>query len=118
LTASLKWNHFLAQRAVPHNYKKGEILFTEGDPCTGLFVIESGAFLVAVSFLVICTAPSVAQVQVAISTNPTFLPVNCNAGVFGTDFVMTPGFHNTDDRPSVPLLGDSTVDLFASASIR
>lgn len=34
--------HFLSQRAVPRTYQKGEILFTEGDPCTGLFVIESG----------------------------------------------------------------------------
>lgn len=33
---------FLSQRAVPRSYRKGEILFTEGDPCTGLFVIESG----------------------------------------------------------------------------
>src|SRR5215467_4864075 len=33
---------FLAQRAVPRMYGKGELLFTEGDPCTGLFVIESG----------------------------------------------------------------------------
>jgi len=33
---------FLAQRAVLRNYKKGALLFTEGDPCSGLFVIESG----------------------------------------------------------------------------
>jgi CRP/FNR family transcriptional regulator len=33
---------FLAERAVPRDYRKGEILFTEGDPCAGLFVIESG----------------------------------------------------------------------------
>lgn len=33
---------FLAERAVPRNYKKGELLFTEGDPCAGLFVVESG----------------------------------------------------------------------------
>jgi len=33
---------FLAERAVARNYTKGEMLFTEGDPCTGLFVIESG----------------------------------------------------------------------------
>ncbi len=33
---------FLAERALPRAYKKGELLFTEGDPCTGLFVIESG----------------------------------------------------------------------------
>lgn len=33
---------FLAERAVPRDYHKGEVLFTEGDPCTGLFVVESG----------------------------------------------------------------------------
>jgi CRP/FNR family transcriptional regulator, cyclic AMP receptor protein len=33
---------FLAERAVPRNFKTGELLFTEGDPCTGLFVVESG----------------------------------------------------------------------------
>src|SRR5580765_2451230 len=33
---------FLAERAVPRNYGKGELLFMEGDPCTGLFVIQSG----------------------------------------------------------------------------
>jgi CRP/FNR family cyclic AMP-dependent transcriptional regulator len=33
---------FLAERAVPRNYSKGEMLFAEGDPCIGLFVIESG----------------------------------------------------------------------------
>lgn len=33
---------FLAERAVPRNYRKGELLFMEGDPCTGLFVIQSG----------------------------------------------------------------------------
>ena len=33
---------FLAERAVPRNYAKGELVFSEGDPCTGLFVIESG----------------------------------------------------------------------------
>jgi CRP/FNR family transcriptional regulator len=33
---------FLAERAVPRNYTKGEMVFNEGDPCSGLFVIESG----------------------------------------------------------------------------
>jgi CRP/FNR family transcriptional regulator len=33
---------FLAERAVPRNYTKGELVFSEGDPCTGLFVIECG----------------------------------------------------------------------------
>src|SRR5947209_15895493 len=33
---------FLAERAVPRNYSPGEIIFGEGEPCTGLFVVESG----------------------------------------------------------------------------
>lgn len=33
---------FLGERAVPRTYNKGEIIFTEGDPCAGLLVIESG----------------------------------------------------------------------------
>ena len=33
---------FLAERAVPRTYHKGEFLFTEGDPCAGLFIVESG----------------------------------------------------------------------------
>jgi CRP/FNR family transcriptional regulator len=33
---------FLAERAVPRDYHKGELLFTEGDRCIGLFVVESG----------------------------------------------------------------------------
>jgi len=33
---------FLVERAVPRTYAKGEMIFTEGDPCAGLFIIESG----------------------------------------------------------------------------
>jgi CRP/FNR family transcriptional regulator len=33
---------FLAERAVPRNYGRGELVFSEGDACTGLFVVESG----------------------------------------------------------------------------
>jgi CRP/FNR family transcriptional regulator, cyclic AMP receptor protein len=33
---------FIAERAVPRTYDVGEVLFHEGDPCSGLFVIESG----------------------------------------------------------------------------
>ncbi len=33
---------FLAERAVPRTYAKGELVFSEGDACTGLFVVESG----------------------------------------------------------------------------
>ena len=33
---------FLAQRAVPRHYSAGEIIFNEGDPCSGLYVIEIG----------------------------------------------------------------------------
>jgi CRP/FNR family transcriptional regulator, cyclic AMP receptor protein len=34
--------HFLAQRAVPRNFQAGEMVFVEGQPCTGLYVIEVG----------------------------------------------------------------------------
>lgn len=33
---------FLAQRAVPRRFSPGEIVFAEGEPCTGLYVVESG----------------------------------------------------------------------------
>lgn len=33
---------FLAERAVPRTYSKGELLFTEGETCTGLFIVETG----------------------------------------------------------------------------
>jgi CRP/FNR family cyclic AMP-dependent transcriptional regulator len=33
---------FLAERAVPRHYAPGELVFSEGDDCPGLFVIESG----------------------------------------------------------------------------
>jgi CRP/FNR family transcriptional regulator, cyclic AMP receptor protein len=33
---------FLAQRAVPRKFSAGEIAFSEGDPCTGMYVVESG----------------------------------------------------------------------------
>jgi CRP/FNR family transcriptional regulator, cyclic AMP receptor protein len=33
---------FLAQRAVARAYSSGEMVFTEGEPCTGLYVIERG----------------------------------------------------------------------------
>jgi CRP/FNR family transcriptional regulator len=33
---------FLAQRAVPRRFSAGEIVFSEGDPCAGMYVVESG----------------------------------------------------------------------------
>jgi len=33
---------FLAQRAVPRHYSAGETVFGEGEPCSGLYVVESG----------------------------------------------------------------------------
>jgi CRP/FNR family transcriptional regulator, cyclic AMP receptor protein len=33
---------FLAQRAVPRCYTAGEIVFSEGEPCSGLYVVETG----------------------------------------------------------------------------
>jgi len=34
---------FLAERAVPRGYDTGEQMFAEGEPCTGLFIVEAGA---------------------------------------------------------------------------
>src|SRR5579872_1474632 len=33
---------FLTQRAVPRHHAAGEIVFSEGEPCVGLYVVESG----------------------------------------------------------------------------
>jgi CRP/FNR family transcriptional regulator, cyclic AMP receptor protein len=33
---------FLAERAVPRDYAPGELIFTEGEMCSGLFVVEKG----------------------------------------------------------------------------
>ena len=37
---------FLADRAVPHRFKTGELIFSEGEPCEGMYVVESGALKV------------------------------------------------------------------------
>ncbi len=34
---------FLAARAVPRKFQAGELIFSEGEPCTGLWVVESGS---------------------------------------------------------------------------
>jgi CRP/FNR family transcriptional regulator len=34
--------NFLALRAVPRHYTPGEMVFSEGEPCSGLYVVESG----------------------------------------------------------------------------
>jgi CRP/FNR family transcriptional regulator, cyclic AMP receptor protein len=33
---------FLTQRTVPRHYSAGEMVFGEGEPCSGLYVVESG----------------------------------------------------------------------------
>jgi CRP/FNR family cyclic AMP-dependent transcriptional regulator len=33
---------FLAQRAIPRKFSAGEIVFSEGDACTGMYVVETG----------------------------------------------------------------------------
>jgi CRP/FNR family cyclic AMP-dependent transcriptional regulator len=37
---------FLADHAVPRRFKAGDLVFSEGEPCEGLFVVESGAIKV------------------------------------------------------------------------
>ena len=34
--------NFLQQRTVPRRYAAGELIFGEGEPCSGLYVVESG----------------------------------------------------------------------------
>jgi CRP/FNR family cyclic AMP-dependent transcriptional regulator len=34
--------NFLAQRAIARKFSTGELVFSEGDPCTGMYVVESG----------------------------------------------------------------------------
>lgn len=34
--------NFLAQRAVPRRFSAGEVVFSEGEPCNGLYVVETG----------------------------------------------------------------------------
>jgi len=34
---------FLAEHAVPHHFSAGQVVFSEGEPCEGLYIIESGA---------------------------------------------------------------------------
>jgi len=34
---------FLAERAIARHYRPGELIFSEGDPCEGLYIIESGS---------------------------------------------------------------------------
>jgi len=33
---------FLSQRVVPRHYSPGQLVFSEGEPCAGLYVVESG----------------------------------------------------------------------------
>src|SRR5690242_9568079 len=33
---------FLNQRIVPKHYEPGELVFAEGDPCAGLYIVERG----------------------------------------------------------------------------
>lgn len=33
---------FLAEHAIPRNYAAGEVVFSEGQTCTGLYIVESG----------------------------------------------------------------------------
>src|SRR6266542_5976548 len=34
---------FLARHVVPRSYSAGQLIFTEGDPCSGLYVVASGS---------------------------------------------------------------------------
>jgi CRP/FNR family transcriptional regulator len=101
---------FLAERAIPRNYAKGEMVFSEGDPCTGLFVIESGhlrIFKSAVSgreqvLTVEGPGSSVAELPVFDGgTYPASTSAVDNARVY---FISRPDFHSLClVHPQVPL---------------
>lgn len=75
---------------------------------------RTSALLVTVLFVLLLTVTSAAQMQVVLSPVSTFSPqAGPDPGIFGADFVMPPSFHSADDRPGVPLLGNSQMTLFA-----
>lgn len=77
-------------------------------------MFRKAVFLLVLLVSVLLVAACSAQTQVVLTRTPNFSPAPpADPGIFNADFVMLPSFHNTDDRPGVPLLGDSTMDLFA-----
>jgi CRP/FNR family transcriptional regulator len=101
---------FLAERAVPRNYSKGELVFSEGDRCTGLFVIESGHLRIFKSsptgreqvLTVEGPGSSVAELPVFDGgTYPASTAAVDNARVY---FISRPDFHSLClVHPQVPL---------------
>jgi len=101
---------FLAERAVPRTYTKGELVFSEGDPCTGLFVIESGRLRIFKSspggreqvLTVEGPGSSVAELPVFDGgTYPASTSAVDNARVY---FISRPDFHSLClVHPQVPL---------------
>lgn len=68
------------------------------------------AILGAISIPTLCSA----QTQGMLTSSRQFSTAPpADPGIFNADFVMFPSFHSADDRPGVPLIGDSTMQLFA-----
>lgn len=55
----------IAERAVEKHYGAGEVLFTEGEPCAGMFIIGQG------SVKIFKTSPSGREVMLGIDTAPS-----------------------------------------------
>lgn len=55
----------LAERTLPRRYKAGEVLFYEGDPCHGLFVLAEG------SVKIFKTSPSGREIMLAVESAPS-----------------------------------------------
>lgn len=101
---------FLAERAVPRNYSKGELLFTEGDPCTGLFIIESGKVRIFKSSpngreqILAVEGPGSSVAELPLFDGGTYPASTAAVGEARIYFVSKPDFHSLClVHPQVPL---------------
>jgi CRP/FNR family transcriptional regulator len=101
---------FLAERAVPHNYSKGELLFTEGDPCTGLFIVESGKVRIFKSSpsgreqILSVEGPGSSIAELPLFDGGTYPASTAAVGEARIYFVSKPDFHSLClVHPQVPL---------------
>src|SRR5689334_25176655 len=91
---------FLAERAVPRNYRKGELLFTEGDPCTGLFVVESGRVRIFKSSpngreqILAIEGPGSSVAQLPLFDGGTYPAAPAAASEAQIYFISKPDFHS------------------------
>jgi CRP/FNR family transcriptional regulator len=101
---------FLAERAVPRDYAKGELVFSEGDPCTGLFVIESGHLRIFKSSpsgreqILTLEGPGSSVAELPLFDGGTYPASSSAADKARVYFISRPDFHSLClVHPQVPL---------------